>query len=45
MAGAAWVRCAGAGAHTVFADGVAYMEFTDAVTRAWQSGEAVSLPL
>ena len=31
--------------HTTFADGVAYMEFTDAVTRAWQSGESVSLPL
>ncbi len=31
--------------HTAFADGVAYMEFTDAVTRAWQSGEAVSVSL
>ena len=31
--------------HTGFVDGVKYMEFTDAVTRAWQSGEKVNLPL
>ena len=30
---------------TTFEDGVKYMEFTEAVTRSAQSGEAVSLPL
>ena len=30
---------------TTFADGVAYMEFTEAVTRSAQSGVAISLPL
>lgn len=31
--------------HTRFADGVSYMEFTEAVNRAMVSGEAVALPL
>ena len=31
--------------HTTFEDGVSYMEFTEAVARSAQSGEAVSLPL
>ena len=31
--------------HTTFEAGVKYMEFTEAVTRSAQSGEAVSLPL
>ncbi len=31
--------------HTTFADGVKYMEFTEAVTRSAQSGNAVALPL
>ena len=31
--------------HTTFEDGVKYMEFTEAVARSAQSGEAVSLPL
>lgn len=31
--------------HTTFEDGVAYMEFTDAVRIAWRSGETVHLPL
>lgn len=30
---------------TNFTDGLKYMEFTDAVQMAWQSGERVSLPL
>ena len=30
---------------TTFEDGVKYMEFTEAVTRSAQSGEAVNLPL
>ena len=30
--------------HTNFADGVTYMEFTDAVTQSVQTGEAVPLP-
>jgi predicted dehydrogenase len=31
--------------HTHFADGVKYMEFTEAVTRSMQSGTVVALPL
>ena len=31
--------------HTSFDDGVAYMEFTEAVTRSAQTGRAVALPL
>ncbi|MBM3956526.1 MAG: hypothetical protein FJ313_00560 [Gemmatimonadetes bacterium] len=31
--------------HTTFADGVAYMEFTDAVLLSWQTEETVALPL
>ena len=31
--------------HTTFEAGVQYMEFTEAVTRSAQSGEAISLPL
>ena len=31
--------------HTTFADGVKYMEFTEAVTRSAQTGKAVQLPL
>jgi predicted dehydrogenase len=31
--------------HTSFADGVKYMEWTDAVTEAFQTGETVHLPL
>ena len=31
--------------HTSFADGVRYMEFTEAVTRSAQTGRAVNLPL
>ena len=31
--------------HTSFEDGVKYMEFTEAVTRSAQTGQAVSLPL
>ena len=31
--------------HTHFADGVKYMEFTEAVTRSMQSGSVVALPL
>ena len=31
--------------HTSFADGVRYMEFTEAVTRSAQGGRAVGLPL
>jgi hypothetical protein len=31
--------------HTNFTDGVKYMEWTDAVTDAFQSGETVHLPL
>ena len=31
--------------HTSFADGVRYMEFTEAVTRSAQEGEVVGLPL
>ena len=31
--------------HTSFADGVKYMEFTEAVTRSAQTGKAVHLPL
>jgi predicted dehydrogenase len=31
--------------HTSFEDGVKYMEFTEAVTRSVQTGQAVSLPL
>ena len=31
--------------HTNFADGVKYMEWTDAVTEAFQTGETVELPL
>ena len=31
--------------HTSFADGVKYMEFTEAVTRSAQEGRAVALPL
>ena len=31
--------------HTSFEDGVKYMEFTEAVTRSTQTGQAVSLPL
>jgi predicted dehydrogenase len=31
--------------HTSFDDGVKYMEFTEAVTRSAQTGQAVSLPL
>ena len=30
---------------TSFEDGVRYMEFTEAVTRSAQTGQAVSLPL
>jgi hypothetical protein len=30
---------------TRFEDGVRYMEFTEAVTRSAQSGQAVNLPL
>ncbi len=31
--------------HTTFEDGVKYMEFTEAVARSMQTGEAVALPL
>ena len=31
--------------YTTFADGVAYMEFTEAVTRSAQTGQSVALPL
>ena len=31
--------------HTPFDIGVQYMEFTEAVTRSSQTGEAISLPL
>ena len=31
--------------HTTFEDGVRYMEFTEAVARSAQSGEAIPLPL
>ena len=31
--------------HTDFATGVRYMEFTEAVARSMQSGQAVPLPL
>ena len=31
--------------HTNFEDGVRYMEFTDAVTISYQSGQTVVLPL
>ena len=31
--------------HTTFEDGVKYMEFTEAVTRSAQSGQAIALPL
>ncbi len=31
--------------HTNFEDGVRYMEFMEAVTRSWQAGEKVHLPL
>ena len=31
--------------HTTFADGIKYMEFTEAVTRSAQSGKIVKLPL
>lgn len=31
--------------HTDFATGVRYMEFTEAVARSCQSGQAVALPL
>ncbi|MFQ5934024.1 MAG: hypothetical protein ACE5KI_05220, partial [Dehalococcoidia bacterium] len=31
--------------HTTFEDGVKYMEFTEAVARSAQTGQALSLPL
>lgn len=31
--------------HTTFTDGLAYMEWTEAVTRSAQTGQAISLPL
>ena len=31
--------------HTNFQDGVKYMEFTEAVARSAQTGQAISLPL
>jgi predicted dehydrogenase len=31
--------------HTSFADGVRYMDFTEAVTRSWQAGKKIVLPL
>ena len=31
--------------HTTFETGVHYMEFTEAVTRSAQTGEAIALPL
>lgn len=39
------IRGEGKVQHTTFADGVSYMQFTEAVARSCESGEAVDLPV